>query len=120
MAHYPLELFGCFVYHQDLTYDDLLTHEANLMDMLQTKLEALDGVFIDFVQTGDLLQVQCMFSELSTETLDSVSSSLAQALEHIAEGRFLLINKHLDRLEIANMTKGRATLKVNLLGAISQ
>ncbi len=93
MAKFDCELFGHFVYGPELSYNDLLAREAELVDAIHGALDASGGEHIDFTPTGDALRVQAC-------------AAVAPLLRGDVEGRMLFVDKGLDLLHLYLLADG--------------
>lgn len=106
MAKFDCELFGHFVYGPELSYNDLLAREAELVDALQGALDASGGEHIDFTPTGDALRVQCVFANHEETAFHAACAAVAPLLRGDVEGRMLFVDKGLDLLHLYLLADG--------------
>ena len=92
---YLCELFGHFVYSQDLSYHDLLKREAGLLEALEGVLRGRDAAHIDFTPSGDVLRMQCMFPKPDEALFHAICEEIAPLLGEDIEGRLLFVDKNL-------------------------
>lgn len=107
MAKFDCELFGHFVYGPELSYNDLLAREAELMDAIHGALDANGGGHIDFAPTGDALRVQCVFARHEEAAFRTACAVVAPLLRGDVEGRMLFVDKGLDLLHLYLLADGR-------------
>lgn len=107
MAKFDCELFGHFVYGPELSYNDLLAREAELVDAIHGALDASGGEHIDFTPTGDALRVQCVFAHHEETVFHAACAAVAPLLRSDVEGRMLFVDKGLDLLHLYQLAGGR-------------
>ena len=100
MSAYQCELFGHFVYSEDLSYADLLEQETNLISAFDRLLRDMDAAHIDFTPTGDALRVQCMFAEADDALLRSVCDAVAPLIANDIKGKMLFVDKDLAHIAL--------------------
>lgn len=106
MAKFDSELFGHFEYGPDLTYNDLLAREAELVDALNIALADAGGAHMDFTPTGDALRVQCVFARHEEESFHAACAAVAPLLRGNVEGRMLFVDKGLAALHLYLLADG--------------
>lgn len=106
MAKFDCELFGHFFYGPELSYNDLLAREAELVDALHGALDASGGEHIDFTPTGDALRVQCVFAHHEETAFHAACAAVAPLLRDNVEGRMLFVDKGLDLLHLYLLADG--------------
>ena len=107
MAKFDCELFGHFVYGPELSYNDLLAREAELVDAIHAALDASGGEHIDFTPTGDALRVQCVFAHHEEAAFHTACAAVAPLLRGDVQGRMLFVDKGLDMLHLYLLADGR-------------
>lgn len=106
MPYYPLEAFCHVVYPQELTYEELLTCEADLIAALETQLAAAHAVHVDVFPDGDSLKVHCAFADLSPEAFDDLAHDLAEPILRCGQARLMLLRKDLSAARLAVYGQG--------------
>ena len=105
MSAYQCELFGHFVYSEDLSYADLLERETDLMGAFDRLLRDMDAAHIDFTPTGDALRVQCMFADAEDALFHSVCDAAAPLLANDIKGKMLFVDKDLAHISMYYLEK---------------
>lgn len=111
MPKYRTELFGQLIYSPDISYEDLLPLEEDLMSHATEKLEAAKAHFIHFESEGDRTFFQCVFREFGEELFASVAKSLAVKTDGQVECKLFFVDKELSSVYFYALSKGR--LKAN-------
>ncbi len=100
MSVYQCELFGHFVYSEDLSYVGLLEREAALMDAFDRLRRGMDAAHVDFTPTGDALRAQCVFAKADEALFHSVCDAIAPLLGDDMEGKLLFVDKDLEHVAL--------------------
>jgi hypothetical protein len=106
MARYAVEMFGHLVYSPELSYDDLLSLESDLMVGLTGIIAGQGGEFTHFEAMGDTMRVQCVFVEHGEKLFHSFCSELALLMDGNVEARVLFVDKDLDMLHVYTLNGG--------------
>lgn len=101
MPYYPLEAFCHITYPQELTYEELLTCEADLIAVLEAQLAAAHAVHVDVFPDGDGLKVHCAFAELAPDAFDDLARDLAEPILRCGEAKLMLLRKDLSAARLA-------------------
>lgn len=116
MPYYPLEAF-CFVeYPTELTYEELMAYEAELVPALETGLASLGAVHVDVFPDGDTLRVHCAFSDVSEADFDVFARDLAEPMRLCTQAKILLLRKDLSTLRLACLRNGDMHIQSMPLG----
>ncbi len=107
MAKYRYEMFGNLTYGEDLTYEELITHEQELTAGLTDQLQDMGASHIDFRPLGDALYVQCVFDDQDARNFEEVCAAAARLAGEHMEGRLLFFGRDLGRLYCFFMAEGR-------------
>ena len=107
MAKYRYEMFGNLVYGESLTYEELITHEQDLMAGLTEHLQDMGASHIDFRPLGDALYVQCVFDDQDARNFEEVCAAAAGLAGDQMEGRLLFFGRDLGRLYCFFMADGK-------------
>lgn len=100
MNKFHCEMFGHFVYDENLSYHDLLEMEGQFIGMVQGLLAGQDAEHIDFTPLGDELMVQCAFDAWSPELFHALCAGLCERISPHMQGRLLFVDKHLTALHV--------------------
>lgn len=106
MPYYPLEAFCHVEYPQELTYEELIACEAELIAVLEEQLAAMNAVHVDVFPDGDALKVHCAFMELSFDDFTDLAHRLADSLLRCGKARLMLLRKDLSGARLATYHEG--------------
>lgn len=81
MPKYQIELFGQMIYGADLSYDDLLTLEAEIQAFITQSLTAAGGEFMAFESEGDRTFFQCAFQSCDEELAAGLAQRFAKRMD---------------------------------------
>lgn len=95
MDKFNTELFGEFTYSDALTYEALISCEAQLMERLDSVLQDAGAEHIDFSPLGDNLMFQGAFVTRNLEILRDIAGLLAEILPRGVRGRIVCLEKDL-------------------------
>lgn len=110
MPYYPLEAFCSVEYPSELSYEELLAHEAELIPHVESLFADYNAVHVDVFPDGDELKIQCAFSELSPAEFQSLARQLARGIPACATGRMLLVQKNLRGATLVQIAMSRARI----------
>lgn len=105
MGNYQCEMFGHFVYGEQLTYQELLNREAMLTRDTQEMLHDFQAAHIHYTPMGDELLLQCVFKRYDEELFQEICDSLHPLLCQAVQGRVLFVDKHLNSLHVYSLTE---------------
>lgn len=108
MPYYPLEAFCRVEYPGELTYEELLEHEAELIPHAESILADYSAVHVDVFPDGDELKIQCAFAQLSPADFQAMARKLAKGVPACATGRMLLVQKDLSGATLVQIAMSRA------------
>jgi len=96
MPKFRCELFGHFIFAEELTYAGLLEREARLKEELSGLFAQADFVHLHFTSTGDFLLVQGVTVEHDQDLFQEVCEAVSQLLDESVEARLLFVDRFLD------------------------
>lgn len=108
MPYYPLEAFCRVEYPGELTYEELLHYEAELIPHAESLLADYNAVHVDVFPDGDELKIQCAFTELSPAAFQALARKLAKGIPSCATARLLLVQKNLRGATLVQIAMSRA------------
>lgn len=111
MPKYRTELYGQLIYSPDISYEDLLPLEEDLMAHVTEKLEASKAHFVHFESEGDRTFFQCVFQEFGEELFALVARSIAVKTDGKVECKLFFVDKELSSVYFYALSKGK--LKAN-------
>lgn len=76
MPKFRTELFGQLIYDPEISYEDLLPLEEELISLVTARLEEWRGRFITFESEGDRTYFQCLFQDFDEEIFAGISKAL--------------------------------------------
>lgn len=76
MPKFRTELFGQLIYDPEISYEDLLPLEEELISLVTARLEDFRGRFITFESEGDRTYFQCLFQDFGEEMFAEISKAL--------------------------------------------
>jgi hypothetical protein len=106
MAKYRYEMFGNMTYGEEMTYEELIEHEQNLIAGMSDFLSEMGASHIDFRPLGDALYVQCVFDDQDARNFEDVCEAAARLAGDHMEGRLLFFGRDLRRLYCFFMADG--------------
>ena len=98
MPKFRCELFGRFVFAEELSYADLLEKEARLKDDLSGFFVQSGFVHMHFAPTGDFLLMQGMTAEYDSAVFRELCEAVSPLLDEGVEGRLLFVDRFLDAM----------------------
>lgn len=98
MPRFRYECFCRLSYADELTYEELLECEREMTEALHELFEHFGASHVDFFPDGDSLQAHCVFAALRADDLDRLVRDTAAAAGNRAEARFLLVDRHLEKM----------------------
>lgn len=107
MENTPNELYAQLNYGEQLTYEELLEVEESLIGNLQDLLERADAMHLDFMQQGDCLLLQCLFSSPKRYIFRKIAMHIAGILPDHVSGRLLFLDKTLETVHLYWVEPGR-------------
>ena len=110
MPRFRYECFCEFRYDQELSYDDLLTCEAELTPTVQTILQAHEAAHLDFNPTGDSLFVQCLFGSIDKELFTELCREFTELCGVRVDARIMVFDKHGETLLVGYIAQGKNRL----------
>ena len=90
------ELFGHFVYAEELSYSELLDKELILKSELSTLLATSGYAHIHFSSTGDFLLVQGVTIEYDQDYFHELCEDVQQLLDEHVQARILFVDRLLN------------------------
>jgi hypothetical protein len=130
MPKFRTELFGQLIYDPEISYEDLLPLEEELINLVTARLEEFRGRFITFESEGDRAYFQCLFQDFGAAMFANISKSLKNLtvgkgglgglgdLGGRIEGKLLFVDKELSAVYFYTLNKGKlAGRKVELPAA---
>ena len=100
MENCPTELYAQLSYGEQLTYEELLDVEEKLIASLQDLLERAEAMHLDFVQQGDCLLLQCVFSSPKRYIFRKIAMHIAGILPDHVSGRLFFLDKMLESVHL--------------------
>ncbi len=92
------EMFCHLIYAENLSYEELLEKENQIIPDINQVLLELEASYINFEQLGDSLNVQCVLTSNELEQLKSMANDIASIASENIEGRIVLIDAMLDQI----------------------
>ena len=96
MSKFRCELFGHFIFAEELSYAELLEKETMLKEELSGLLAQEGFVHIHFIPTGDFLLVQGVAAEHDQHLFRKVCDAVSRLLGEGVEARLLFVDRFLD------------------------
>jgi hypothetical protein len=106
MPKFRCELFGRFVFAEELSYADLLAQEARLKEDLSAFFAASGFVHLHFSSAGDFLLMQGMTAEHDQAVFREVCETVSRLLDDGVEGRLLFVDRFLDSVHFSVLNQG--------------
>lgn len=107
MENSPNELYAQLSYGEQLTYEELLEVEEKLIVSLQDLLERAEAMHLDFMQQGDCLLLQCVFSTPKRYIFRKIAMHIAGILPDHVSGRLFFLDKMLESVHLYWVEPGR-------------
>lgn len=89
------EVFGEITYSQAITYEDLLSHEQELLEKIDKIFLYAGAEYLDFTPAGDILRWQCGFEEHNLELFRVIARKIAAIMPSGTRGRLFCLEKDL-------------------------
>ena len=96
MPKFRCELFGHFVFAEELSYADLLEKEARLKETLSELFVQAGFAHMHFTPIGDFLLVQGAAAEHDQDLFHEVCEAVSQLLDAGVQARLLFVDRFLD------------------------
>jgi len=96
MSKFRCELFGHFIFAEELSYAELLEKEMALKEELSGLFIQAGFVHVNFTPTGDFLLVQGMAAEHNQDLFQEVCDAVSQLLDEGVVARLLFVDRFLD------------------------
>ncbi|MCL1986050.1 MAG: hypothetical protein FWG59_06365 [Betaproteobacteria bacterium] len=96
MPQFRCELFGHFIFAEELSYTGLLEKEARLKGELSELFIQAGFVHMHFTSTGDFLLVQGVAVEHDQDLFQEMCEAISQLLDESVEARLLFVDRFLD------------------------
>ena len=96
MPKFRCELFGHFIFAEELSYAELLAKEAQLKEELSELFAHAEFAHMHFTSTGDFLLVQGVAAEHDQNLFQEVCEAVSQLLDEDVEARLLFVDRFLD------------------------
>jgi len=96
MHNFRCELFGHYIFAEELSYADLLEKEAKLKEELSGLFAQAGFVHLHFTSAGDFLLMQGVAAEHDQDLFQEVCEAVSQLLDENVEARLLFVDRFLD------------------------
>ena len=96
MPKFRCELFGHFIFAEELSYADLLAKETQLKEDLAGIFARSGFAHMHFTPTGDFLLMQGAAVEHDQDVFHEVCEAVSQLLDEGVEARLLFVDRFLD------------------------
>ena len=96
MPKFRCELFGHFIFAEELSYADLMEKEARMKEELSGLFAQAGFVHVHFTPIGDFLLVQGVTSDHEQDLFQEVCEAVSQILDEGVEARLLFVDRFLD------------------------
>jgi hypothetical protein len=96
MPKFRCELFGHFIFAEELSYADLLEKEAQMKEELSRLFAQAGFTHMHFTPTGDFLLVQGVTAEYDQDLFQEICEAVSQLLDEDVEARLLFVDRFLD------------------------
>ena len=96
MPKFRCELFGHFIFAEELSYAELLEKETRLKEDLSGFFARAGFAHIHFTSTGDFLLMQGAAAEHDQDVFHEVCESVSQLLDEGVGARLLFVDRFLD------------------------
>ncbi|MDR2826366.1 MAG: hypothetical protein LBV76_06175, partial [Deltaproteobacteria bacterium] len=106
MPKYSAELFGQLIYSPEISYEDLLPLEEELVLFVRQTLEHFNGQFISFEPEGDHTFFQCVFQNFDESFFTSVGQMLKDKIKDKVEGKLFFVDKALSSVYFYALNNG--------------
>ena len=95
MPKHRVEVFGQIIYAPEISYDDLLGLENEIVGLVSALLEDMRAEFIAFESEGDRTFFQCALQSCDREKAKSMAARLAEKIKDQWECKILFVDKML-------------------------
>ena len=96
MPEFRCELFGHYIFAEELSYAELLEKEARLKEELSGLFAQAGFAHLHFTSAGDFLLVQGVAAEHDQDLFQEVCEAVSQLLDESVEARLLFVDRFLD------------------------
>ena len=96
MSKFRCELFGHFIFAEELSYADLLEKETQLKEALSEFFVQAGFAHMHFTSTGDFLLMQGAVAEHDQDLFHEVCGAVSHLLDEGVEARLLFVDRFLD------------------------
>jgi hypothetical protein len=96
MPKFRCELFGHFIFAEELSYADLLAKETQLKEELAGLFARTGFAHMHFTPIGDFLLMQGMVAEHDQDMFQEVCEAVSRLLDEGVEARLLFVDRFLD------------------------
>ncbi len=104
MPKFRCELYGHFIFNEELSYSDLLEREARLKEELTQLLSQAECAHIHLVSTGDFLLAQGALAEYDQDLFHELCEGVSQLLDANVQARLLFVDRFLDSVYFYTLT----------------
>jgi hypothetical protein len=95
MPNFRCELFGHFIFAEELSYAELLEKETRIKENLSDLFSGAGFAHVHFTPIGDFLLVQGVAVEHDQEVFQEVCEEVSQLLDEDVEARLLFVDRFL-------------------------
>ena len=96
MPNFRCELFGHFIFAEELSYAELLEKETQLKEDLSGFFARTGFAHMHFTSTGDFLLMQGVAAEYDQDVFHEVCAAVSRLLDEYVEARLLFVDRFLD------------------------
>ena len=96
MPKFRCELFGHFIFAEELSYAELLEQETRLKQDLSGFFVRVGFAHMHFTSAGDFLLLQGVAAEHDQDLFHEVCASVSRLLNEGVEARLLFVDRYLD------------------------
>ena len=96
MSKFRCELFGHFIFAEELSYADLIQKEAQMKEELSGLFAQAGFTHTHFTPSGDFLLVQSVAAEHDQDLFHEICDAVSQLLNESVEARLLFVDRFLD------------------------
>ena len=98
MPKFRCEIFGHFMFAEELSYAGLLEKEGQLKEELSGLFTQAGFIHLHFASTGDFLLVQGEAAAYDQELFQEICEAVSQLLDEDVDARLLFVDRFLDSL----------------------
>ena len=123
MPKYRAELFGQLIYSPEISYEDMLPLEEELILFVRQTLEHYHGQFISFDPEGDHTFFKCVFQTFDEDLFAALGQRLKDKISDKVEGKLFFVDKALASAyfcALNNETLETRTITLPAAGPIDQ